>query len=373
MEIPSTSLPKPDLPYVKRSQFTVHLHRPPPPTPVVSNNCVNTTADLEERRGIDSVDKALERCNRHPPLQGGNLEKSYNNVRLELIDPLQGGDGRNAQVVVAQVLHKSEDFNNAIEKENEVQPFQIGDRLVAKIYDPLYFNDEEGYINPFLCVDRHYTHESRAYRVLSEMQGKEIPKFYGSYSLELPSVGHTFRTVRLILIQLICGSDLSTIMNLRGPFSQERRQGIMRSVIDFESRVYERDILLADLFPRNILLKTPQSTTPDVGSDEDETPREEEEEEDRLVFIDFGAAIFGRIRDDPIPPEYKPNLFLGQYVSPLLRWKITPLYNFGDWIDWDWLSWLEPAFEHTIDTITPEMQRAYCGFDDEDDDDDTND
>lgn len=78
------------------------------------------------------------------------------------------------------------------------------------------------------------------------------------------------------------------------------------------------------------------------------------EEERRLVFIDFAAAIFGRIRDDPIPPEYRPNLFLEQYVSPLLRWKLSPAYDFGDWVDSDWLPWLKSAFEHTIDTINPQ-------------------
>ncbi|KAF4963921.1 hypothetical protein F66182_18100, partial [Fusarium sp. NRRL 66182] len=135
------------------------------------------------------------------------------------------------------------------------------------------------------------------------MQGKEIPKFYGSYSIELPSVGHTFRSVRLLLIQRIRGPNLSA-MNAKA-FSQERRKGIMRSIIDFESRVYEHDILLADSFPRNIMMKLPQSTL-DADSDEDERLGDE-----RLIFIDFAAAIFGRIRDDPIPPEYKPNLFLG--------------------------------------------------------------
>lgn len=32
---------------------------------------------------------------------------------------------------------------------------------MAKVYDPLYFDDEGGPINPFRCVDKHYTHEVR--------------------------------------------------------------------------------------------------------------------------------------------------------------------------------------------------------------------
>lgn len=35
-----------------------------------------------------------------------------------------------------------------------------GKRVVAKIYGPLYFFDDEGYLNPFLCIDKNYNHEA---------------------------------------------------------------------------------------------------------------------------------------------------------------------------------------------------------------------
>jgi hypothetical protein len=112
-------------------------------------------------------------------------------------------------------VHKSDTFKK--EKEGDAtstsQPIENGDRLIAKIYDPLYFNDEDGRLNPFLCVDRHYAHESRAYHVLSEMQGTRIPIFYGSYSLELP----THRTVRLILIEYIPGTTLQSLKTRADP------------------------------------------------------------------------------------------------------------------------------------------------------------
>jgi hypothetical protein len=63
-----------------------------------------------------------------------------------------------------------------------------GTRLVAKVYDPLYFNDSEGYLNPFLCMDRSYTHEANAYMALNEFQGQWIPRYYGSYSLTKESL-----------------------------------------------------------------------------------------------------------------------------------------------------------------------------------------
>lgn len=42
----------------------------------------------------------------------------------------------------------------------------------------LYYNDDEGYLNPFLCVDRNYTHEVHAYNLLTEFQGDLVPKFF---------------------------------------------------------------------------------------------------------------------------------------------------------------------------------------------------
>ncbi|ODH45032.1 hypothetical protein ACO22_00424 [Paracoccidioides brasiliensis] len=98
-----------------------------------------------ERRQL----RPVERCLRHPPLPG-NMEPRT--VNLKVLDLLRVGDGCNAQVFTVQVL--------------EVRPdprfFQSNKKLVAKIYDPLYFSDEEGFINPFLCVDKHYTHEAHA-------------------------------------------------------------------------------------------------------------------------------------------------------------------------------------------------------------------
>jgi hypothetical protein len=49
-----------------------------------------------------------------------------------------------------------------------------------------------------------------------------------------------------------------------GQLPQPYRQSIMRSIIDFESRVYEQDILLADLFPRNIILSLPPPALSDT-------------------------------------------------------------------------------------------------------------
>ncbi|ODH50726.1 hypothetical protein GX48_03234 [Paracoccidioides brasiliensis] len=141
----SIDLPKPSVPYVEGWVFSIQSHIPPPLTPVTKDCCRNFQAGRVERRQL----RPVERCLRHPPLPG-NMEPRT--VNLKVLDLLRVGDGCNAQVFTVQVL--------------EVRPdprfFQSNKKLVAKIYDPLYFSDEEGFINPFLCVDKHYNHEAHA-------------------------------------------------------------------------------------------------------------------------------------------------------------------------------------------------------------------
>ncbi|PWY77313.1 hypothetical protein BO94DRAFT_568278 [Aspergillus sclerotioniger CBS 115572] len=217
----------------------------------------------------------------------GNL--GSDTVEFEILDPIKVGDGHNAQV-----------FNIRI---RSVPPnsktLQGGTELVAKVYDPLYQNDDGGYLNPFLCMDKYYTHEVHAYHVLSCLQGGLIPRFYGSYSLDIPCYGTDngpeTRAVRLILIEHIPG--LSMLETDPNQFPQADRQQIMN-------------------------------------------------------------AIFNRKPDEPRIAHL--DLFLGQYISPLIRWNERRMFEFEELVDWEWDSWLESEYAHTADTITPAMRALYC-------------
>ncbi|KAL2374737.1 hypothetical protein RJZ57_000766 [Blastomyces gilchristii] len=253
MDPPSTYLPKPPVPYVEGWVFTAHSHIPPPPTRVTKDYCRNFQTGRAERRQLLSV----EQCLRHPPLPGSIGSCT---VDLKILNLLRVGDGCNAQVFTVKVL----------KTRPNPRCFQSTRKLVAEIYDPLYFNDEEGFINPFLCVDKHYTHETHAYGVLSKLQGEQVPRFY-------------------------------------------------RNVIMVEKPGFD--------------------------------PKQS------LLFLDFADALFGRRRDDPV--AIRSNLFLGQYISPLLRWDKTMAMQFNDWIDWDWQPWIEAEYTYTAAAITPEMRDTY--------------
>lgn len=110
-------------------------------------------------------------------------------------------------------------------------------KLVAKVYNPLYYDDDEDFLSPFLCVDRNYTHETNAYTLLIECEGDRVPRFFGSYNLDLPVEEHGFhkicRTVRLILMEYIEGT---TMLQLKPEkVSRRARQQIMKSIIDLKA------------------------------------------------------------------------------------------------------------------------------------------
>lgn len=115
---------------------------------------------------------------------------------LQIHNLLSVGDGCNVQIFTVEVLGTGDSLaKNHFPQDTEKTKY------VAKVYDPLYLNDDDGYLNPFLCVDQYYTHEANAYELLTEFQGNSVPRFFESYYLNLP-VGKwspgIYRTVRLI-------------------------------------------------------------------------------------------------------------------------------------------------------------------------------
>ena len=123
-------------------------------------------------------------------------------------------------------------------------------------------------------------------------------------------------------------------------YPQDTRQQIMKTVVEFESSVYKKDIVLIDLSPRNVIISGRVSNVARG-----------------VVFVDFAGAISGRKLDDPIPPGI--NLFLGQCILPLLRWESDMTMQFGEWVDWEWGGWMEAVFGDTAASIPDEMRDAY--------------
>ncbi|CAN6663103.1 hypothetical protein TRVA0_034S01552 [Trichomonascus vanleenenianus] len=327
MDIPLTLQSKPPAPYVKDTKFTVHQHVAPPPLPEFYDCCRAPKDRLEERRTLTWI----ERCLRHPPLAG---ELVSGTLDFEIVDTLKVGDGHNAQVLI-------------VEARSALNSIQRGQKLVAKVYDPLYLNDDDGFLDPFHVADEYYGREVHFYHEFSDYQGRLIPKFYGSFSLDLhipesflvgiDNQGLKSRQVRLILTELIPGSSMYQINP--ADISQQARKQMMKLVIDFETLVYKRGVTLNDLWPRNIIV----------------TPSEISRER-KLVFVDFASIVF---RDTLMPEFPEMNWYIGTYVSPLLRWDSEMVENFSSWIDWKWKPWLNAQYAHTKKFITTDMRKDF--------------
>ncbi|KAK9235011.1 hypothetical protein V1525DRAFT_411229 [Lipomyces kononenkoae] len=212
-------IPKLFLPYYPGQQFTVVSHDPPEPTTYI-------TRERESKH-------PLERCILHPPLPGSI---GATTVYLRIVESVRLGDNYNAQVAKVQV-------ECVIPHESSSPP--------QKFYDPLYFDHEQDDVDPFLCVDRHYSHEVAAYNALSDLHGSTIPRYFGSYSLELPAEA-TVRSVRLILMEFISGTSMLQLNP--SDFSQLQSQVIMKAIVDAESLVYTHNLRHRDIHPRNILV-----------------------------------------------------------------------------------------------------------------------
>ncbi len=320
--------PKPPLPYIVGQEFWIRPHTPPPP--------MHGDRDLSYEGFIERETKhPLERCLLHPPLPGlteGAL------IGVKVVEEVRVGDGHSAQLVTVKIIDVPPQASILLQQ-NMI--------LVAKFYDPLYFNHKQDDMDPFLASDYGYTHETAAYKALESFQGNKIPKYYGSYTCELPTPSGHRRSVRLILIERIIGSSMEKLKPT--DFSQSERQNIMKFIIDTESDMYGRDIVHTDLHPRNVIVS---------GSAADASTL-------RVVLIDFGYVRFGRLGRYPVPEQLR--MYLpGVRISPILRWHKAwwdgRHSKFEAWIDWDWQPWLEHHWSKES-VITPEMASVFLPSD----------
>ncbi|KAN0075112.1 hypothetical protein V8E54_007723 [Elaphomyces granulatus] len=311
---------KPPIPYFPGKEFWVRPHDPPAPTRGSLALKFDGARERESKH-------PLERCLLHPPLPGSTGSST---MCLKILGTIRAGDRHSAQLVTVQAVHIDSGMTNAPPS---------GVQLIAKFYDPLYFDHEQDDADPFLCTDHDYSHETATYKALHQLQGTIIPRFYGSYTFELPiRDGKTSRSVRLILMESVpgtCMKDLSPI-----DFTQPERQNILRAIVDAESLLYTYNVQHKDIHPRNILL---------LGSDVSTL---------RVVLIDFGKSLVGRIPYRALPGD-EAKYLPGVPISPLLRWNQAWWdYRqdvFNEWIDWDWQPWLEHCYGSTKASITADM------------------
>ncbi|ODH20502.1 hypothetical protein ACO22_05865 [Paracoccidioides brasiliensis] len=113
----------------------------------------------------------VDRCMLHPPLPGLTGKGT---IRLKVDGPVRTGDQHSAQLVTVHMVDKTPEISDSIPTDKY---------LVAKLYDPLYFDHEQDDVDPFRYTDLAYSHETAAYRLLCPLEGTVIPRYYGSFTL----------------------------------------------------------------------------------------------------------------------------------------------------------------------------------------------
>jgi serine/threonine protein kinase len=151
--------------------------------------------------------------------------------------------------------------------------------LVAKIYDPLYyvFEQREGWNDTVWCADYNYAREARSYEELdSEFGGTIVPKYYGSWTCDIPTesfTGLTHRPVRLILIEHLDGPSLVDMQPTK--LDEKQRHSIMGKALEALVDIEHSSVITGDISPRNIMCCGSDLKSPDL----------------LVAIIDFGDAV----------------------------------------------------------------------------------
>ncbi|KAJ7159941.1 hypothetical protein C8R43DRAFT_993939 [Mycena crocata] len=143
-------------------------------------------------------------------------------------------------------------------------------RLVARIYDPLYYDDCA--TNRFAIIKRSVAIENEAYRILQDYQGTSVPHFCGVFVAEILGCPQP-RYVYVVLLEYIPGNDLRDLMTNQPNISPEH-SALMKdpaktcpehrvALIDAAARLlyifFPLGIIPDDMAERNIVLRIPST------------------------------------------------------------------------------------------------------------------
>lgn len=233
---------KPSLPYALGTDLNVTVHTPPAPF-----GYGYTTSYPEVREDWENLTQ-LELCISHTP------ENSRSPIRekrvLTITAIIRTGYNRGVQLVI------------------------VNDDMVAKIYDPLYYQFFDDYDNKNNVLhDAHgdYSREVAAYLELQNSPAvlEVIPTYHGSYTIEVETpiesfgrMGSALRRVPLILIERLRGKTMADIHP--DTLSLDIKSAILKKAVHAESILAHADIVHHDFCPRNIILVNPDRVEPNV-------------------------------------------------------------------------------------------------------------
>jgi hypothetical protein len=201
-------------------------------------------------------------------------------VLVTLEQRISCGEGRIPHVWIANVQCCSESVS-------------YPSKIVAKIYDPVYFDSEEAeYGNPFTLRDLSVANEVGAYQSLKPLYGSSVPRFYGHFITPLSK--QKDRTVNVILLELIDGNSLSKIIppNQTETLCIEHKSAVIESSLRLFLNVKAHGIRQNDMQPRNIILKPSRKKRVFCGKDGCPLLSKADMHDLEVVMVDFENVEF---------------------------------------------------------------------------------
>lgn len=319
---PVTPTRKLPTPYTARSRFVAQRHHP--------SATVCERAHERRKSSRTSLHDAsqLDWCLSHPPNTGGALTSEYCIIEIER--PLRTGDDCGAQILL------------------------LTNGLVAKIYDPLYYNFHYDYAwiqpkapqkrNVTLIADSEYTAETAAYAELGKTGSVGIvaPAFHGSWVFDVEVLhveGWTgFRQVQMILVEHVGGIGMLDIEPQ--DLTPVQRENIMAKVIEAETDLVVAGVRHGDFQPRNIILSRAASSLSRSSSDSCSStdPALFADPDLRVCVVDFALCA--------ILPSAEGGVASLQCRNPLFHWADREVWSDCGWLppckeakDWMWRLW----------------------------------
>ena len=193
----------------------------------------------------------------------------------------------------------------------------VNDNMVAKIYDPLFYNPKHCLVDAVYTADGEYSREAAAYRYLQDYRNLSdiLPTYFGSYTAQMTTTttiegrSTTYEyNVHMILIEYIRGRCMRDARRLA---LSSARQAIFKQCMDADMRLRHAGVRHGSVCPRNIILVGTDFEKPDV----------------KVKIIDFGqSTIFyhpryrlknAAARLKETARKWDP---LGRLPSPLCYW-----------------------------------------------------
>ncbi|CAN6634788.1 hypothetical protein TRVA0_014S02894 [Trichomonascus vanleenenianus] len=211
-------------------------------------------------------------------------------------------------------------------------------QVIVEIYDPYSWD---------ICATERsqnsFLHTIACYRKLQHLQGKFIPRYYGSFIMMATSgldLEQESREIPVVLRESIDGYFMDYVSPKQ--LTLEQRQEIMEKVINAERELDKAGVsLVVSLQPLAFLLVR-------------------EGESFRVVVWVFAFTSL-----DPTASS----IFAcpGLLPSALLKWKgeFLKRYDFDRFVDWPWALWLYDKYGHELNSIKEYHIKRVWGLDEE--------